>query len=120
MTTHQQSRLQHKHSAIADLGALLCGGGLVVETLGGFRSVAVRSTIQLDGDLTVTIARRTFGQQTIMDSHFAELEARVQRIAQFVERTVWIVHGAMGAVVSVAWLYTLSNSLTLEGPLTTV
>ena len=120
MTTHLESELQDKHPVCADLAALLCRGGLVVETPGGHDSVAVRSTIQLDGDMTAIIARPTLGHESVLVSHMAEMETRIQRVARLVKRTVWTAHAIIGSVVSVAWFFVLSDYPMFEDRLTTV
>lgn len=99
---------------------LLCRGGLVVETLGEHGSVAVRSTVQIDGDMTIIVTRPTIGQKSVLASHVVEAETRIRRIARLVKRTVCIAHGIIVAAVSLAWLYALIDSPILEGRLTTV
>lgn len=120
MTTHLESGLQHNDSVFADLAALLCRGGLVVETLGEPGSVSVRSTVQLDGDITVCIARPTLGQASIYVSHMAEMERRIGRAGQLVKRAVWATHWTIDVGVSVAWLCALIDSPLLKDHLTTV
>ena len=120
MTTHLESGLQHNDSAFGDLAALLCGGGLVVETPRESGSVSVRSTIQLDGDMTVCIARLALGQASIFVSHVAEVEKRIHRAAQLAKRAVWVIRCTIGATVSAVWLWALIDSPALDDHLTTV
>lgn len=119
MTTHLESGLQHNDSVFGDLAALLCRGGLVVETPGEPGSVSVRSTIQLDGDMTLCVTRPTLGQASIFAAHMAEVETRIHRAARLVKRTVWATHCTIGAAVSVVWLCALIDSPALEDHLTT-
>ena len=120
MTTHLKPGPQHKPSVFADLAALLCRGGLVVETLAGPGSVSVRSTIQLDGDMTVCVARSTIGEASVLVSHMAAVETRIQSAARLVKRTVWAAHGIIGLTVSIAWFHSLYDSPMLDDRLTNV
>ena len=120
MTTHLESGLQQKDSAFDDLAALFCRGGLVVETHGGPGTVSVRTTLQLDGDMTVFVARPALRQASLFVSHMTQVETRIQRAARLVKRILWAAHGTISAAVSVAWLLALHDSPALEDRLTTV
>lgn len=115
-----KSGLQQKWPVFADLAALVCGGGLVVETPGKPGSILVQSTIQLDGDVTICVARTTLGQATVLVSHLAEVEMRIQRTAMLVKRATWAVHGVIGGIIAVTWFFVLFDSATLENQLATV
>ena len=84
------------------MAALLCHGGMVVATqtgLAGDTYIAVQSTVQPDGDVTLTVSRPAFGNEAVLLSHLAEVETRVHAVARVVRRIGWAVHGIVGAVL---------------------
>lgn len=101
MIAHFESAFKRNQSIFADLAALLCHGGLVVETLGESGLVAVRSTIHLDGDITVFVAQNILARESVLDSHISEVEIRIESVTQLVKKTVWTAHGILGAATSV-------------------
>ena len=114
-----ESQLQQEYSVFADLAALICRGGLVVETPGELGSISVQSTIQLDGDMTIYVTRSALGQ-TVLISHLAETEKRFQRLALVVKRTVGTAYACIGVSVLMGWFCAMSDSLSHEGPFTAV
>lgn len=110
---------QHKCSALADLAALLCHGGLAVDTPGKSGFILVRSTIQLDGDITICVAEPALIQATTLNSHLIHIETRIHRVALLVRRSAWVAHGTITAAVSGGWLWALLDSPMLESHLTT-
>ena len=117
MITDLESNPQQECSVFADLAALICRGGLVVGTPGELGSIAVQSTMQLDGDMTICVARSALGH-TVLLSHLDETEKRLRRLAVFVKRTVRVAHAIIGVSVSVGWIYPISYYLSLEDPIT--
>ena len=119
MATYIESSLQQERSVFADLAALISRGGLVVETAGPSGSISVQSVIQLDGDITIFVTQPAIGQ-SILFSHLAETERRIRRLALLVKRTMLAAHAFIGLSVPIAWFCALSDSLSLEGPLTSL
>jgi len=117
--THPPSGPQYNESVLADLASLFCRGGLVVEAPGGPTSISIRSTIQLDGDMMICMARYTI-EDTILISHLVEVEKRIRRVALFIKRAVGAVHAFLWTGISVAWLCVLYDRLTPEDGWTTV
>ena len=119
MTTDIESNPRQECSVFADLAALLCRGGLVVESAETPDSIAIQSTIQLDGDITVFVARPALGQPVLF-SHLAETEKRIRRLALLVKRTVRAAYVLIGLTVPIAWFYAMSDSLSFVDPLISV
>ena len=91
-----------------------------METSDGTEIVLVRSTIQLDGDMTIFVARSALQQESIVVSHVAQVVARIQRANRFVRRIMWTAHGTIAATLSVIWLFALRGTLTIDDHLTNV
>ena len=120
MVTNTGSELDNKASVVADLTSLFCRGGLVVENLGESGSILIRSTIQPDGDVTISIARATLDQKPKLTSHLVELETRIHKVALLVKRALWVFHGGMGVVVGGSWFAILNIGSAPEYSLTPV
>lgn len=108
MAQNTDSRLHDRPSTVADLTAMLCRGGLVVESSGESGSISVRSTIQPDGDVTIIVARSILHQAPALTLHLVEIETRIHRIALLVKRTMWVVHGGIGLAVLGGWFAILN------------
>lgn len=120
MAPNADSRLHDKPSAVADLTAMFCRGGLVVETLGESGSTSVRSTIQPDGDVTIFVARSILYQAPELTSHLVEIETRIHRVALLVKRTMWVIHGSIGLAVLGGWFAILNIGPTEQSSLAPV
>ena len=118
MATHLESPRTENGSAFGDLAALFCRGGLVVRTPGRPGTVLVRSTIQLDGDMTVCVARPALPNGYLLVSHIAQVEARVQRATRLIRGTMWAAHGTIAATALAAWFFALRDGTDLEDQLT--
>ena len=100
----------------SDLAALICGGGLVVATPAtpdGNCSVAVQSTVQLDGDVITTIARTIVAEKAVLRSHLTEVEQRIHAVARIIKRTVWILRVVIGMAL-VGWPYMVYDNPTFS------
>ena len=111
MASHLESQTTENCSAFGDLAALFCRGGLVVQTPGPPDAGLVRSTIQLDGDMTVCVTRPGLHHRSLLSSHLGQVEERLQRATRLIRGTLWVAHSTIVAVVFAAWFVALR-----EGP----
>lgn len=115
---HLEPPPAQRNSVFTDLAALFCRGGLVVQTAGHFRTVVVRSTIQPDGDMTVCVARPALKHTSLLRSHIAEVETRLERAARLIRGTLWAAHGCIAATMLAIWFFGLRDSLAIEDRVT--
>ena len=119
MATHLESAPQGKHTVISDLAALFCHGGLVVQTPGEPGTISVQSTIQIDGDITVCVARSALCRPSVLLSHVTQVEARIRRASRLFKGTMWTAHGALAVTVSMVWFLGLPEGTVLDAHLST-
>lgn len=120
MPSHLESASKGNDTAISDLIALFCHGGLVVQTSGGSETISVQSTIQLDGDITVSVTRSALRQPAILLSHVLQVESRIRKAIRLFRGTVWIAHGTLFLTVSIAWFLGLQEDPELDVHLSTI
>lgn len=120
MALNADSRLHDKTSAVADLAAMFCRGGLVIESLGESGSTSVQSTIQPDGDVTIFVARSILDQAPELTSHLAQIETRIHKVALLVKRIMWVIHGSIGLAVLGGWFAILNIGQTEQNSLAAV
>ena len=120
MATHQALAPQSNHTVISDLAALFCHGGLIVRTPGGPGTISVQSTIQLDGDITVFVARSALCRPSVLLSHVTQVETRIRKATRLFRGTMWAAHGALTTTVSIAWFLGLSKDTGLDAHLSTI
>lgn len=104
--------LERIKKVLKDIRALVCLGGIRVDTYcsSGSTDIAIKSTVQLDGDVTTTIARSEISNLDAMLSHMHEIESRLQSVAKYMGIARYSVNGIITAVAAVLAVRGVANA----------
>lgn len=94
--------LERTKRVFKDIRALVCYGGIRVDTLSSTKStnIAIQSIIQLDGDVTTTVAKSEINNSNAISSHMDEIEYRLQSVAKCVRKVRFCVNGIVATIAA--------------------